>query len=87
MQNYSCDHSGADIVLFSAYTVLHESGYSGSVVIDAADADAYVSAGIISQQLPGMLLFIYNINANSKNPHLPFSFKSCVFALPDGGHL
>ena len=41
--------------LFSAYAVLRKSGYSGPVVIDAADTDAYVAAAFISQQLPGML--------------------------------
>ena len=34
-----------------------------------------------------LYLFTYCINANSKNPHLPFSFKSYVFTLRDGGHL
>jgi len=34
-----------------------------------------------------LYLLTYCINANSKNPHLPFSFKSYVFALRDGGHL
>ena len=38
-----------------SYTVLHESGYSGPVVIDAADTDVYVTAAFISQQLPVML--------------------------------
>ena len=42
-------------ILFSAYAVLRESGYSGPVVIDAADTDAYEAAAVISQQLPGML--------------------------------
>ncbi len=37
MQNYSFDQSEADTILFSAYAVLRESGYSGPVVIDAAD--------------------------------------------------
>ena len=51
MQNYSFDQSEADTVLFSAYAVLRESGYTGLVVIDAADTDAYVTAAVISQQL------------------------------------
>ena len=55
MQNYTFDQSEGGTVLFSAYAVLCESGYSGSVVIDAADTDAYVAAAVISQQLPGML--------------------------------
>lgn len=55
MQNYSFDQSEADTILFSAYTVLRESGYSGPVVIDTADTDAYVAAAVISQKLPGML--------------------------------
>ena len=50
MQNYRFDQSEADTILFSAYAVLRESGYSGPVVIDAADTDAYVTAAIISQQ-------------------------------------
>ena len=50
MQNYNFDHSKADNVLFSAYAVLRESGYSGPVVIDT-----YVAAEVISQQLLGML--------------------------------
>ena len=52
MENYSFDQSGADTVFFSAYSVLRESGYTGPVVIDT---DAYVTAAVISQQLPGML--------------------------------
>ena len=55
MQDYSFDQSEADTILFSAYTLLRKSGYSGPVVIDAADTDAYVAAAVISQQLPGML--------------------------------
>ncbi len=55
MQNYSFDHAEADTILFSAYAVLRESGYSGPVVMDVADTDAYVAAAFISQQLPGML--------------------------------
>ena len=55
MQNYSFDQSGADTVFFSAYAVLLESGYSGPVVIDAADTDAYVTAAVISHQLPSVL--------------------------------
>ena len=34
-----------------------------------------------------LYLITYCIHANSKNPHLPFSFKSYIFALWDGGHL
>ena len=55
MENYSFDQSEADTVLFSTYAVLHESGYTGPVVIDTADTDAYVAAAVISRQLPGML--------------------------------
>jgi len=55
MQNNSCDKSEDDTVLFSLYAVLRESDSSGSVVIDAADTDAYVAAAVISQQLPGLL--------------------------------
>ena len=55
MLNYSFDQSEADTILFSTYAVLRESDYSGPVVIDAADTDAYVAAAAISQQLPGML--------------------------------
>ncbi len=55
MQNYSFDQSEADTVIFSAYALLRESGYSGPVVIDAADTDAYVASAFISHQLPGML--------------------------------
>ena len=44
MQNRSFDQSQAENVIFSAYAVLRESGYSGPVVIDAADTDAYVAA-------------------------------------------
>ncbi|KAJ8375166.1 hypothetical protein SKAU_G00057460 [Synaphobranchus kaupii] len=55
MQNYSFDQSEADTILFSAYAVLRESGYSGPVIIDTADTDAYVAAAAISQQLPDML--------------------------------
>jgi hypothetical protein len=45
----------ADTIIFSAYAVLRESGYSGPVVVDAADTDADVAAAVIAQQLPGML--------------------------------
>jgi len=52
MENYSLDQSEADTVLFSAYAALHESGYTGPVVINPA---ADVTAAVISWQLPGML--------------------------------
>ena len=55
LHNYSFDQSEADTILFSIYAILRESGYSGPVVIDAADTDAYVAAAAISHQLPGML--------------------------------
>ncbi|KAK7084444.1 hypothetical protein SK128_012003, partial [Halocaridina rubra] len=55
MQNYSFDKAEAETVLFSAYAVLRESGYTGPVVIDATDTDAYVAAAFFSKQLPGML--------------------------------
>ena len=55
MQNYGFDQSEAGTILFSTLAVLCESGYSGPVVIDAADTDAYVAAAFVSQQLPGML--------------------------------
>ena len=41
MQNYSFDQS--DTFIFSAYAVLREFCYTGPVVIDAADTDAYSS--------------------------------------------
>ena len=34
-----------------------------------------------------LYLFTYFINANSKIPYLPFSFKIYVFVVPGGGHL
>ena len=55
MQNCSFDQSYVDSVLFSAYAVLRESDYSGPVVIDAADTDAYVAAAVLWQQLPGII--------------------------------
>ena len=55
MEHYCFNQSETDTILFSAYSALRESGYSGPVVIDVADTDAYVSAAVISQQLPGML--------------------------------
>ena len=51
----SFDQSEADTIIFSAYIVLRESGYSGPVVIDTTDTDAYVTSAAISQQQPGML--------------------------------
>ena len=51
MQNYSFDLSDTDIVLFSAYAVLRESAYRGSVVINTADTDVFVAAAVISHQL------------------------------------
>ena len=47
VQNYSFDHSEADIIIFSTNAVLHEPGYSGPVVIDAADTDSYVASAAI----------------------------------------
>ena len=55
MQIYSFDQFETDTVLFSAYAVLCETGYSGPAAIDAADTDAYIAAAVISQQLPGTL--------------------------------
>ena len=49
MQNYSFDQAEADTIIFSAYAVLRESGYSGPVVVDAADTDAYVTAAVVAQ--------------------------------------
>ena len=48
MVHYCFNQSEADTILFSAYSALRESGYSGPVVIDVADTDAYVSAAVIS---------------------------------------
>ena len=55
MPNYCFDQPEADTILFSTYAVLRESGYSGPVVIDAADTDVYVAAALTSKQLPGIL--------------------------------
>ena len=55
MQNRSFDQSHADTVPFSAYAVLCESGYTGPVVIDAVDTDAYVVAAVLWQKLAGMI--------------------------------
>jgi len=55
MEMYNFDQAKADTILFSICTVLRESGYNGSVVIDASDTDAYVDAAFISPQLTGML--------------------------------
>ena len=55
MQNFNFDQPRADTVLFSAYAVLQESGYSGPVVIDVPDTDAHVAAVVISRQLPCIL--------------------------------
>ena len=52
MPDYSFSQSEADTILFSAYAVLRDSGYSGPVVIDSADTDTYVAAAAISQKLP-----------------------------------
>ena len=54
-QNRSFDQSQADIVPFSAYAVLRESGCTGPVVIDAVDTDAYVVAAVLWQLLAGMI--------------------------------
>ena len=51
---YSIVHSEADTILFTVYAALRQSGYSGPVVIDAADTDVYVAASVISRQLPGI---------------------------------
>ena len=55
MPYYSFSQSEADTILFSAYAVLRDSGYSGPVVINSADTDTYVTAAAISQKLPGLL--------------------------------
>jgi len=55
MPDYSFSQSEADTILFSAYAVLRDSGYSGPVVIDLADTDTYVAAAVISHKLPGLL--------------------------------
>ncbi|KAL8605116.1 hypothetical protein ACOMHN_018917 [Nucella lapillus] len=55
VENFTFDQSEADTVFFSIYSVLRESGYSGPVVLDSVDTDAYVAAAVISRQLPGML--------------------------------
>ena len=47
MQSYCFNQSESDIILFSIYAVLRESGYSGTVVIDVADTDAYVAAALV----------------------------------------
>ena len=55
MEDYTIEQSEADTILFTVYAGLRQSGYSGPVVIDAADTDVYVAASVISRQLPGML--------------------------------
>ena len=55
MQNRSFDQSHADTVPFSAYAVMCESGYTGPVVIDDVDTDAYVAAAVLWQKLAGMI--------------------------------
>ncbi|KAL8591125.1 hypothetical protein ACOMHN_063749 [Nucella lapillus] len=55
VENFTFDQSEADTVFFSIYSVIRESGYSGPVVLDSVDTDAYVAAAVISRQLPGML--------------------------------
>ena len=47
-------HAEADTIIFSTYTTLCESGYSGPGVIDVADTDVFVAAAFTSQLLPGM---------------------------------
>ena len=68
MQNCSFDRSRADTVLFFAYEFQRESGYTGPVVIDAADTYAYVAAADLRQQLPGM---IYMYQEKAGNDLLP----------------
>ena len=53
MQNGGFDQSEADTVIFSAYAVLRESGYSGPVVVDAADIDAYVATAVMVSERNG----------------------------------
>ena len=55
MQNRSFDQSQAITVLFSAFAVLRESGWTGHVVIDAVDTDAYVVAAVLWQKLASMI--------------------------------
>lgn len=51
MEDYSIDQSEADTVLFTVYAALWQSGYSGPVVIDAADTDVYITASSHSSSL------------------------------------
>ena len=56
LENYSIEQSEADTILFTVYAGLCQSGYSGPVVIDAADTDVYVAASVISRQLPAIII-------------------------------
>ena len=81
MENYCFEQSEADTILFSVYAVLRESGYTGPVVIDAADTDVYVAAAYISRQLPGMLYIQKDKKAISCQSLATNEMADCIVQL------
>ena len=78
MPEYSFDQSEADTVITSMYTLLREMGYSGPVVIDAADTDVYVAAAVISHQQPGVLCIKKKHDLISCNQLVPVEMSVCL---------
>ncbi|CAJ1081845.1 hypothetical protein KUCAC02_030351 [Xyrichtys novacula] len=81
MEDYSIEQSEADTILFTVHAGLRQSGYSGPVVIDAADTDVYVAASVISQLLPGMLCLKRNKETVLCHGMLTEEMAQCVVQL------
>ncbi|CAJ1050849.1 hypothetical protein KUCAC02_009112 [Xyrichtys novacula] len=81
MEDYSIEQLEADTILFTVYAGLRQSGYSGPVVIDAADTDVYVAASVISQQLPGMLCIKRNKETVLYRGMLTEEMAHCIVQL------
>ena len=78
MPEYSFDQSEADTVITSMYTLLRQMGYSGPVVIDAADTDVYDAAAVISHQQPGVLCIKKKHDLISCNQLVPVEMSVCL---------
>ena len=81
MEDYTIEQSEADTILFNVYDGLRQSGYSGPVVIDAADTDVYVAASVISRQLPGMLCIRRNKETVLCRDLLTEEMAECIVQL------
>ena len=81
MLDYSFSQSEADTILFSAYTLLQDSGYNEPVVIDSADTDTYVTAAAISQKFPDLLCIKRKQDTILCRSLVPEEMASCIVPL------